>query len=220
MTPVQHALSSILSVPKPFVASEKLFYSASGSLTVEIPTRPGRLCVVSAFTRTTGTGAPSLLSGFTSLAFNNGASWPGNRFMYKFMDGTETSTMTTTSASGVEMFAYVYGIDTNLKVAPQVATLTSSSSSSPNPTNLNTTSVARGRVLYFAHFAGDGDAAVNSYPQGFIRSDGLEFRSGTMMGASARRYGNLSGFDPSAFELSANVGYRSIHFSVVGSQAA
>lgn len=172
MNPAQIAvIASITSAANFRIVSVTTFSSTTSSLDIDIPNAPGMLCLVFATANLANADtAPSTLTGFTSL-YDSGTS-PRNgsgsvNAQYKFLNGSEASTLTTTTGSSAAMSAVVYLIDgaspARTPNGDGTALPSPATSINPPPVTVNGAPV----LAFVCGVTGGGNSLFSICPDGF-----------------------------------------------------
>lgn len=203
MNPTQAAVrTSIFSSPvKPRVIAAQSYTDSGGTLTFNVPRYPGKLCLAMLYS---GTGAPTLPTGFTSLATQTiSASAVGTRMCYRFLDGSEAPTLTSTTTTATGLILLIDGAISSR--APNISTVANSgSSSTPDPAAVTITA-PQTQALIIATF-GFATTLANRptrLPIGFIYANSIYQESGgnNMSFACWMPNNCVSSFNPSAFQV-------------------
>ena len=196
MNPTQAAArQALLGVSIPRVIQKYINLGSGSSVVVTIPQYTGKLCIVVVYTTTTST--PSLLTGFTSIANNLGAGTnPGFRAQYKFLNGSEATTLTSTTAAGGTTMAYVYLIDGAISNRVPNGTSTISTIDPPSVTATAPT----GNCLFIATAgSNDSNAIVSQWPAGFSTRDAMEYSTSLFASGITTLSTNIPTNNPSTF---------------------
>lgn len=199
MNPSQLAFrqSILQATNRPRIISRQVFTGATNSITVTIPRNPGTLCIASIYVNA-ATALPTLLTGFTSIA----TSGKSGRIQYRYLDGSEALTLTSTATGGSGMKANILGISGALTSNPPVAAMTVVTATSANIPALTANNPSRG-VLWITDAAVAVAASFTQFPVGFTTKE-FSFISGLF--GSVARYSNTSVLPTSTWAWSTSGG--------------
>lgn len=190
------AHGSILSVGvKPRVIQAYGESAASDTISVTIPRYPGKLCIVIVASRG-NSSTPDLLTGFTSLASSasTSANTAGIRIQYKFLDGSEELTLSTTSATASQIHAHTFLIDGALSSgAPDVSAVAASA----DPSAVTVTSPVTQTLIIATVYS--QTTSAYSPPPGFTTEHSLQTTSNSHLTSAWQGNFCVSSFDPGAF---------------------
>ena len=152
-------------------------YTASTTMTVDIPRAPGRLCVVAVFS---DAGTPTTLTGFTSIQ-----GVVGLRTQWKVLLGNEAATLNSTITSSTRAGSFLMLLENFTTVVPPVSN--SSRGLTSNVFDAPAVSFSRGggNALCVKHYwsADTFTAAdITGYPTGFSQREAF-------FGGNDRQYG-------------------------------
>ena len=206
MNPTQAAArTSIFSSPvKPRVIAARSYAGSGGTITFDVPRYPGKLCIAMFYS---GVSAPTLPTGFTSLATQTiSASAVGTRVCYKFLDGSEATTLTSTATTSTGLILLVDGAISSR--APEISTVANSGGSSTPDPGAVTVTAPQTQTLIIATF-GFATSLANrptQLPIGFTHENSLYQESGgnNMSFCCWKPNNCVSSFNPSAFTVPQN----------------
>lgn len=151
-------------------------YTASTTMTVDIPRAAGRLCVVAVFS---DAGTPTTLTGFTSVL-----GIVGCRVQWKLLLGNEAATLSSTVTSSLRCGSYLMLLENFTTVVPPVAAATLASGATQTAPAVSF-SRGGGNALCVKHYwSYDTFTAVDitGYPTGFSQREAF-------FGGNDRQYG-------------------------------
>lgn len=159
-------------------------------------------------------GTPSTASGFTSLAAIGSGGTPGYNLQYKFLNGTETPSFTTTVTGSDHLGAVVLTLEgCGAAKVPTLNTVVSGTSATPNPGTHTVTAPFSNGILWLTFLIAEGAASVTQKPIGL--SHWFEANDNTFgMTVVSAEHMQVSTFDPSAYGLSASLPYRCFTLAV------
>lgn len=209
MNPTQLAFrQSIIGVRKPRIIQYAAFGAASTAVTVTIPRSPGKLCIVFAIHKrgtSAGSDTPGVLTGFTSIAtFAAGNNQSGVQVQYKFLNGSEAATLSSSMINGTNAVAVVVLIEGAISNRVPNGSVSTNSNSSITPPSVTATSPFQGNNLWLVLASNDtGGTTATDYPAGFraptIWTSTTQFP--TWLAAENINQGTVS---PSSFNFSSN----------------
>ena len=217
MNPAQLAArQSILAGPRLRVVNKLTFSAAAASLAMDVPKIQGLLCVKAIFSFG-GNATPGTPTGFTNL--NNaaaGASIPGLRLAYKFLDGSEANSLSSAATSATEMMAVAWLIRGALRAYVPTGGNTSGTSATANHGTLTIPAGGSCRMVLFANMWRTTQT-ITQLPQD-VRVDPSTL---VQLQSTSFLYGFEANFERNALPAttvigSASAGYRSTTIAVRG----
>lgn len=214
MNPAQlAAMSTLFSVPQqPRIVGVSVDNVAAASLTCNLPHRreAGLLAVSLLCARANSATSPTTPTDWTSIT-NNSGSTNGVRVVYKFLDGSEAPTFTTSTPSGTETLAITFTISGCISSRPPTGTSTNGADVASH-----TTTAPYGSPLWIV------GCSVNVLEQEIERPIGFSTRYRREAGLSTINLvamaENIAAqtVNPSAFTFPTATSFRSIVIAVRG----
>lgn len=200
---------------KPSIVGITRQVAAGATLAFGLPNRAnGRLAIAVMGRHVGGTVAPDLPTGWTSLATATPS--PAYRVAYKFLNGTEAATATSTATSATSMTGIVLTIDgVDPSVVPVIGGGGTATSAAPDVGSFATGINGR-NILYIPFAMWDGNASIIGWPDGYADNPvRVSHSTNGGIGLITRKTA-ISTEDPSAFTLSASVNNRAVMIAVAG----
>lgn len=203
-------LKAVLRPKKPNIIRARSFQASAASITMDYPANGKGVLHVAYIARLLGgVTIPTLPTGWTSLA--TASSNPLSRWCYKFSNGSEGPTFSSSSTSATDMVGVVYSIDgCDSSVAPTINT---------NATTLDPTSDTPGTIgkpyLYLAYYGARGAVpGLLEYPSGYVEHPTtVETANGGI--CMAGKHDVYKTEDPSAFVISTSPTAQNVGFIMI-----
>jgi len=204
---------------KPYVVGITTATSTGTPITMTYPDRGRGVLTVAIIARHVGgTAAPGLPTGWSTLT--NATVAPAYRLAYKYTDGSEGLTFTSSATSATSMSAIVYAFKgsstSNVVVSPAQGGAATATSATPDPGGFAQNTID-GQVYWLPYCIWNGAGTVVSYPTGFCKDTATVVQSTNGgIAACGRLFPTESAFSENigAFTISASLVNRAGSISV------